>query len=171
MKKIVSMLLAAVLSMGMLAGCGGQMSEEEKAYKESCKPYTYDELMELPMDKLMAVQITGTVNGHEKDVDGKPMLYIEDESGNFIEIYTEEADLCHPNKNGHRKASKNGMNRILSFVFERRPHLFHGSLAGDLCRHDIPAKGRSQPGGRFASAQAYHICSSLSSDFRGINAE
>lgn len=36
--------------------------------------------------------------------------------------------LCHPNKNGHRKASKNGMNRILSFVFERRPHLFHGSL-------------------------------------------
>ena len=37
-------------------------------------------------------------------------------------------DLCHPNKNGHRKASKNGMNRILSFVFERRPHLFHGSL-------------------------------------------
>ena len=37
-------------------------------------------------------------------------------------------DMCHPNKNGHRKASKNGMNRILSFVFERRPHLFHGSL-------------------------------------------
>ena len=36
--------------------------------------------------------------------------------------------LSHPNKNGHRKASKNGMNRILSFVFERRPHLFHGSL-------------------------------------------
>ena len=36
--------------------------------------------------------------------------------------------LCHPNKNGHRKASKNGMNRIFSFVFERRPHLFHGSL-------------------------------------------
>ena len=36
--------------------------------------------------------------------------------------------VCHPNKNGHRKASKNGMNRILSFVFERRPHLFHGSL-------------------------------------------
>ena len=39
-----------------------------------------------------------------------------------------EAHMCHPNKNGHRKASKNGMNRILSFVFERRPHLFHGSL-------------------------------------------
>ena len=38
------------------------------------------------------------------------------------------AEVCHPNKNGHRKASKNGMNRILSFVFERRPHLFHGSL-------------------------------------------
>ena len=36
--------------------------------------------------------------------------------------------LCHPSKNGHRKASKNGMNRSLSFVFEIRPHLFHGSL-------------------------------------------
>ena len=36
--------------------------------------------------------------------------------------------LCPPSKNGHRKASKNGMNRSLSFVFERRPHLFHGSL-------------------------------------------
>ena len=37
-------------------------------------------------------------------------------------------NLCHPSKNGRRKASKNGMNRSLSFVFERRPHLFHGSL-------------------------------------------
>lgn len=36
--------------------------------------------------------------------------------------------VCPPSKNGHRKASKNGMNRSLSFVFERRPHLFHGSL-------------------------------------------
>ena len=36
--------------------------------------------------------------------------------------------MCHPSKNGHRKASKNGMNRSLSFVFEIRPHLFHGSL-------------------------------------------
>ena len=36
--------------------------------------------------------------------------------------------VCHPSKNGRRKASKNGMNRSLSFVFEIRPHLFHGSL-------------------------------------------
>ena len=36
--------------------------------------------------------------------------------------------MCHPSKNGRRKASKNGMNRSLSFVFEIRPHLFHGSL-------------------------------------------
>ena len=56
-------------------------------------------------------------------------------------------ELCHPSKNGRRKASKNGMNRSLSFVFEIRPHLFHGSLAGDLCRHDIPAKGRNSPEG------------------------
>ena len=43
-------------------------------------------------------------------------------------VKTSPRRMCHPNKNGHRKASKNGMNRILSFVFERRPHLFHGSL-------------------------------------------
>ena len=36
--------------------------------------------------------------------------------------------LSPPSKNGHRKAKKNGMNRSLSFVFEIRPHLFHGSL-------------------------------------------
>ena len=40
----------------------------------------------------------------------------------------EKKRLCPPSKNGQRKASKNGMNRSLSFVFERRPHLFHGSL-------------------------------------------
>lgn len=33
-----------------------------------------------------------------------------------------------PAKMDTKKASKNGMNRSLSFVFERRPHLFHGSL-------------------------------------------
>ena len=36
--------------------------------------------------------------------------------------------VSHPSKNGHIKATKNGMNRSISFVFERRPHLFHGSL-------------------------------------------
>ena len=41
---------------------------------------------------------------------------------------SEKCVLCHPSKNGRRKASKNGMNRSLSFVFEIRPHLFHGSL-------------------------------------------
>ena len=39
--------------------------------------------------------------------------------------------LYPPRKNGHRKASKNGMNRNNTFVFKRRPHLFDGSLAGE----------------------------------------
>ena len=75
----------------------------------------------------------------------KDLLYekMSKEQDNFIE----KLKLFPPSKNGHRKATKNGMNRSLSFVFERRPHLFHGSLAGDLCRHDIPAKGRNSPEG------------------------
>ena len=43
-------------------------------------------------------------------------------------IFVNKKKVCHPSKNGRRKASKNGMNRSLSFVFEIRPHLFHGSL-------------------------------------------
>ena len=75
---------------------------------------------------------------------------IQSKQADIAKIYKIPLDdlrLFPPSKNGHRKATKNGMNRSLSFVFERRPHLFHGSLAGDLCRHDIPAKGRNSPEG------------------------
>ena len=41
-------------------------------------------------------------------------------------------------KIGSKKLQKNGMNRNNSFVFESRPHLFHGLLAGDM---DIFAYG------------------------------
>ncbi len=36
--------------------------------------------------------------------------------------------LCHPRKNGHKKTSKNEMNRSISLVYENQPHLFHGLL-------------------------------------------
>ena len=42
-----------------------------------------------------------------------------------------KVNVYPPRKNGHRKASKNGMNRNNTFVFKRRPHLFDGSLAGE----------------------------------------
>ena len=51
-----------------------------------------------------------------------------DKLDDFVKEAQVTKKLCHPSKNGHRKASKNGMNRSLSFVFEIRPHLFHGSL-------------------------------------------
>ena len=37
-------------------------------------------------------------------------------------------ELCPPSKNGHKKASKNEMNRSISLIYENRPHLFHGLL-------------------------------------------
>ena len=86
MKKIVSMLLAAVLSLGMLAGCGEKMSEEEKAYKESCKPYTYDELMEMDRKLQIPVLVTGEIIEHRIDSDNKPFSFIKDEEGNEIEL-------------------------------------------------------------------------------------
>ena len=36
--------------------------------------------------------------------------------------------MCPPSKNGHKKASKNEMNRSISLIYENRPHLFHGLL-------------------------------------------
>ena len=65
-----------------------------------------------------------------KDADGKRIaLYASTRKELYEKVKDAQREIvCHPNKNGHRKASKNGMNRILSFVFERRPHLFHGSL-------------------------------------------
>ena len=33
--------------------------------------------------------------------------------------------LCLPGKNGHEKASKNGMNRNISLIYENQSHLFH----------------------------------------------
>ena len=42
--------------------------------------------------------------------------------------YDEASKLCHPRKNGHKKASKNEMNRSISLVYENQPHLFHGLL-------------------------------------------
>ena len=93
MKRVIGILMAAALSLGLLAGCGGEkMSEEEKAYKAACKTFTYEELDNLSQ-KTQGVQVTGKVNGHAKDGDGKPMLYIETEDNKFIEIYSDEADL------------------------------------------------------------------------------
>ena len=79
--------------------------------------------------------------------------------------------MCPPSKNGHRKASKNGMNRSISWFYERLPHLFHGLLDNEPLPIRLKCERTKQPQGRFAPAQAYHIGSSLSSDFRGINAQ
>ena len=78
--------------------------------------------------------------------------------------------MCPPRKNRQKKATKNGMNRRLSFVFERRPHLFHGLLDNEPLPMWWCGERVKQPQGRFAPAQAYHIGSSLSSNASTINA-
>ena len=68
-----------------------------------------------------AVRIRYTVNGVEQ------INNLDD--GSVAQGVTEnEPDVCPPSKNGHKKASKNGMNRSLSRVYERLPHLFRGLL-------------------------------------------
>ena len=92
MKRSMSILMAGVLSLGLLAGCGGEkMSEEEKAYKAACKTFTYEELGHLSA-RTPGIQVTGTVNGHDEDADKKPLLYIETDDNKLIEIYTDEAE-------------------------------------------------------------------------------
>ena len=51
--------------------------------------------------------------------------YIKLSDGQVVPV-TEE--VCHPRKNGHKKASKNEMNRRISLVYENQSHLFHGLL-------------------------------------------
>ena len=58
------------------------------------------------------------------------MLYLAD---NFVmalnlSLNGEFTELCPPSKSGHKKASKNEMNRSISLIYEDRPHLFHGLL-------------------------------------------
>ena len=47
---------------------------------------------------------------------------------NLIPAQLTTAQVCPPRKNGHKKASKNEMNRRISLVYENQPHLFHGLL-------------------------------------------
>ena len=45
-----------------------------------------------------------------------------------LSLNGEFTELCPPSKSGHKKASKNEMNRRISLVYENQPHLFHGLL-------------------------------------------
>ena len=55
---------------------------------------------------------------------------LENSGSEFTERYNGDLNtiLCPPSKNGHKKASKNEMNRSISLIYENRPHLFHGLL-------------------------------------------
>ena len=87
------------------------------------------------------------------------------------EYLSYQLDMCPSRKNRQKKASKNGMNRSLSIVYEKCPHLFHGLLDNEPLPTRCTGERTKQAQGRFAPAQAYHIGYSLSSNFRGINAQ
>lgn len=84
--------------------------------------------------------------------------------------YTEIArKLCPPSKNGHKIALKNGMNRNNSFTFVEVVAFIPRLACGRPLPIRLKGERTKQPHGQFASAQAYHIGSSLSSDVSTIN--
>ena len=123
MKKIVSLLLAAVLSMGMLAGCGEQMSEEEKTYKESCTPYTYEELMELPEGQ--RATFSGKIIEHRVDTAGEPFAFVEYE-GKEAKVWADGLDQYDDGDNitiwgeKHVSVAKGGGDMTKIFTFKAK---------------------------------------------------
>lgn len=77
--------------------------------------------------------------------------------------------LCPPSKNGHKIALKNGMNRNNSFTFVEVVAFIPRLACGRPLPIRLKGERTKQPHGQFASAQAYHIGSSLSSDVSTIN--
>ena len=93
MKKIVSMLLAAVLSMGMLAGCGEKMTaeeqarkEQEEAYKETCLALTNEEMLSPEYDDA-AVVVSGTIVDLGINSSNEPYIYIGENGKKRVNIY------------------------------------------------------------------------------------
>lgn len=77
--------------------------------------------------------------------------------------------VCPPSKNGHKIALKNGMNRNNSFTFVEVVAFIPRLACGRPLPIRLKGERTKQPHGQFASAQAYHIGSSLSSDVSTIN--
>ena len=80
--------------------------------------------------------------------------------------------VSHSRKNRHGKASKNGMKQSISLkcsTFDS--HLFHGSLDNEPLAVWVRAIRRNSPQGGSPWQKPTTQPNSLSSDFRGINAE
>ena len=76
-------------------------------------------------NKILGLICDGNAGGAIKEID-EVFTYL-----NNGEPLTKEYivyEMCHSRKNGHKKASKNEMNRRISLVYENQPHLFHGLL-------------------------------------------
>ena len=66
------------------------------------------------------------IRNHKKDVCNSVNKIVSGQNTHYV--YIPSDGVCHPRKNGHKKASKNEMNRRISLVYENQPHLFHGLL-------------------------------------------
>ena len=93
MKKIISALLAAILCMGMLAGCGEKMSaeeqarkEQEEAYKETCLALTNEEMLSSEYDDA-AVVVSGTIVDLGINSSNEPYIYIGEDGKKRAKIY------------------------------------------------------------------------------------
>ena len=65
------------------------MSEEEKAYKESCKTYTAEQIMELPTGQ--PITFSGKIIEHRVDTAGEPFAFVEYE-GKEAQVWADGLD-------------------------------------------------------------------------------
>lgn len=95
--------------------------------------------------------------------------YIFDNCHPVVRIHSLTHGVCPPNKNRHKIALKNGMNRNNFFIFVEVVAFIPRLACGRPLPIRLKGERTKQPHGQFASAQAYHIGSSLSSDVSTIN--
>ena len=78
MKRVIGILLAGVLSLGLLAGCGkAKMTAAEAKFREECETFTFEELIDLDKEQLQKVLVSGTVSGHYTNDKGEKMFFID----------------------------------------------------------------------------------------------
>ena len=90
MKRIVGILLAGILCLGLIAGCGKtKMTAAEAKFREECETYTFDELVDMRKEQRekLKILVSGTVSGHYTNDKGEKMFFIdtdEEKNGDIL---------------------------------------------------------------------------------------
>ncbi|GEM_PF-6205274 len=93
MKRVIGILMAAALSLGLLAGCGKtKMTAAEAKFREECETFTFEELIDLDNEQLQKVLVSGTVSSHHIKDKGKKAFFIDTDEDKRIVVYCDEAE-------------------------------------------------------------------------------